>query len=314
MSADTEGGAPAQAGSRLTGGMVAVGSFVIWSFLPLYFNLIRGEVSPWESFIHRIIWSGAALFVFLMYRGRLHTLAELCARRRAMLALAGSALVLFGNWAVFIWAVTHGHILDVSLGFYISPLLNVLFGFCFLKERLTRLQVAAVLLAALGVMVAIVGYGFFPWIALLIGATFAIYGLIRKQVAVDSATGLLFETLLVMPFTLAWMVWMYADGTAYFLQFSWRIDLWLIGGGVIGVIPLVMFSFAARRLRLSTLGFFQYISPTGHFLTAVFLYGEAFIAGNAIAFIFIWFGLALYTFDIWRVQRYTPAAPAPSLT
>jgi len=292
-----------ESASQLAGGIVAVVSFLVWALLPIYFNLIDSRVGPWEMYMHRIIWSCVTLFVFLGVMGRLATLTGLFRRKKTMLALSASAFVLFANWGVFIWAVTDGHIMDVSLGFFISPLLIVLLGACILKEKSSRLQMGAVALAAAGVLAAIAGFGFFPWIALFIGGTFALYGLIRKQVAVDSATGLLFETLLVMPLAIVSLIWLHANGNAGFLSLGWKVDFLLIGCGVFGVIPLVMFSYAARRISMQTLGFLQYISPTGHFISAVFLYGEAVKPGNAVAFVFIWLGLALYTFDLVFARR-----------
>lgn len=290
--------------TKAAGAFAAIGAFSLWGVLPVYYNLIGSGVSAWEVLLHRVIWSAALLMVVAVMAGRVDRLLALRQRPQALLALAASALVITVNWAIFIWAVTSGHILDSSLGYYINPLLNVLLGFLFLGERLRRLQLLAVVIAAAGVVVAVVAYGHVPWIALLLASFFGVYGLIRKQVEVDSAIGLLAETLMIMPFALIALGWMYVQGSAHgFVNADWRNDLLMVGNGLVTVVPLVLFGYAARRLRLGTLGLIQYIAPTGHLLLAVYLYGEPFTAADSITFACIWIGLGLYSVDLWRAQR-----------
>jgi chloramphenicol-sensitive protein RarD len=280
-----------------------MGAFGIWAIFPVYFNLFGPSVSPWEILLHRMIWAGVALLGFVVLAGRTGRVFALLKRPKAMLALAGSALAMGVNWAVFIWAVTHAQILQSSLGYFINPLFNVFLGYCFLGERLQPLQRLAVAIAAGGVMVSLIGYGQIPWLALTMAGCFGLYGLIRKQVDIDSVTGLMMETLLMFPVAAGWLAAMHMRGETVFLQAGLRTDLLLIGTGVITLLPLLFFAVAARRLRLATLGLVQYITPTGHFLISVFLYGEPFTAADAITFGCIWAGLALYTTDMGLQHR-----------
>lgn len=286
-----------------TGMMAALGAFMLWGFLPIYFHLIGPAVSVWEMLIHRVIWAALLLTLFTLSRGRGERVRAVFRNRRQLLALSGSAILIACNWGVFIWAVTSNHVLESSLGYYINPLLNVLLGFLFLGERLRPLQSLAVAIAAAGVLVMVIAFGKVPWISLILAGCFAGYGLIRKQTNVDSATGLLIETLLLSPFALAWLTWMLVHGNAAFLHSNLRTDLLLVGAGAVTVVPLVFFAAGARRLRLGTLGLFQYITPTAHFITGVFLFGEIFTRADAITFSCIWVGLFLYTADNWRYQR-----------
>lgn len=292
---------------QLTGAAAALGAFLSWGFLPIYFNAIGHGVLAWEILLQRIIWAAVLLGGFVLLAGRVERLRAVMRRPRLLLALCASAVVIGANWGTFIWAVTNGHILESSLGYYINPLLNVLLGYLFLGERLRPLQMLAVGLATTGVVVMIVAFGQVPWIALIVAGCFGTYGLIRKQTDVDSATGLLVETLLLAPLALGWLAWLYAHGDAAFLRSDVRTDLLLIGAGVVTVVPLVLFTTAARRLRLGTLGLVQYITPTAHLLSGVFLYGEVFTRADAVTFACIWVGLALYTTDVLRAQRRVPA-------
>lgn len=292
-----------QSSQQRTGMAAAVSAFMLWGFLPIYFHAIGPRVSVWEMLIQRILWAAVLLALFTVVARRTARIRALLQRPRTLMALCASAILIAVNWGVFIWAVTHNHVLESSLGYYINPLLNVLLGFCFLGERLRPLQTVAVSLATAGVLVMIVAFGQVPWISLILAGCFGGYGLIRKQAEVDGATGLLAETLVLSPFALIWLAWMYTHGTAMFLRSDLRIDLLLVGAGAVTVGPLVLFAAAARRLRLGTLGLFQYITPTAHFLTGVFLFGETFTRADAITFTCIWSGLALFTTDNWRVQR-----------
>jgi chloramphenicol-sensitive protein RarD len=280
----------------------ALTAFSLWGFLPLYFNLIGPRVSVWEVLSHRIIWAMLLLASYAVFSGRLSRLRAVFRQPTVLWALAGSALCIATNWVVFIWAVTHNHVLDSSLGYYITPLLNVVMGLVFLGERLRRLQWLAVGLAALGVAVMIAAFGTIPWVALTLASAFAVYGLIRKQVAVDSATGLLVETLLLMPAALLLMAWLYGHHEVTFLHTSWSMNLLLVGSGLVTVVPLLLFATGARRLRLGTIGLLQYLTPTMQFLTGVFVFGEPFSRADGVTFACIWAGLALYSADTLRVR------------
>ena len=205
--------------------------FSAWGFLPVYFNVIGPRVSVWEILIHRVVWAAVLLSIVALVTGRWGRVIRLIRRRRAFLALCGSAALIAGNWGLFIWAVTSHHILEASLGYYINPLLNVLLGFLFLGERFRPLQLVSIAVATAGVLIMIVGYGQVPWVALILAGCFGAYGLIRKQVQVESDIGLLIETLLLLPFALIWLGSMYAEGQAAFLRISPGLDLLLIERG-----------------------------------------------------------------------------------
>ena len=250
-----------------------------------------------------MIWAGIFLLGFVLITKRLDRVRALILRPHALMALAVSAVMISANWGTFIWAVTHEEILQSSLGYYITPLLNVFLGYCFLGERLQPLQRLAVAIAAGGVLLSLIGYGKVPWLALVMAATFSLYGLIRKQVDVDSITGLMMETMLLFPIAAAWLFAMHMRDETFFLRSGMHLDLLLVGAGIITLLPLVFFAFAARRLRLATLGLMSYLAPTGHFLIGVFMYKEPFAAADAVTFACIWTGLALYTIDMWLQYR-----------
>ena len=216
-----------------------------------------------------------------------------------------SSLLLGGNWWLFIWAVNNAHMLDASLGYYINPLFNVVLGMVFLGERLRRLQWFAVLLAATGVMWQIISYGAVPWIALVLASSFALYGLLRKKLAVDAIKGLFFESLLLLPVAL-WYAWFFADTlSANMVQNNLTLNFYLIAAGLVTTVPLLCFIAGARRLQLSTMGFFQYIGPTLMFIFGVWLYQEPFAAERLFTFGLIWLALLCYSLDAWfaRGQR-----------
>jgi len=275
----------------------ALTAFGIWGFLPLYFHLIGPRVSVWEVLSHRILWATVLLATYTVLSGRLSRLRAVFGSPRVLWALAASALCIGVNWVVFIWAVTHGHVLESSMGYYITPLLNVVMGMVFLGERLRPLQWLAVGLAALGVAIMIGAYGTVPWVALTLATAFGFYGLIRKRVAVDSATGLLTETLILLPLAFALLAWVYGHHELTFMHTAPSMDLLLVGAGVVTVVPLLLFATGARRLRLGTIGLLQYLTPTMQFLTAVFLFGEPFTRADGLTFAFIWSGLVLYSID-----------------
>jgi chloramphenicol-sensitive protein RarD len=286
-----------------TGLLAALGAFGIWGFLPLYFTLIGPQVSAWEVLSQRIIWAALVLAGYTVLSGRLPRLVAVFRQRKMLLALTASALCIGLNWIVFIWAVTHNHVLETSMGYYITPLLNVLMGLLFLGERLRPLQWLSVGLAAVGVTILVGAFGSIPWVALTLATAFGVYGLIRKQVPVDSTTGLLMETTLLVPVALSLLVWLYGRQQVTFLHGSTSMDLLLVGTGLLTVVPLLLFAVGARRLPLSTLGLLNYIAPTLQFLSAVLLLKEPFTHADAVTFAFIWTGLALYSFDLVRQRR-----------
>lgn len=291
---------------RRDGIFFAIGCYGLWGFFPLYFRQLEG-IPALEILLHRSVWSVPFLLLIVLASRRLRTLRPALTGLSARLTLAASATLLAGNWLIFIYAIEIGRVLECSLGYYINPLMSVALGVVALGERLSRLQVLAIALAVLGVLVLALQGESFPWIALSLAASFAVYGLLRKTMALGSAEGLLAETTLLLPFMLGGILWLAASGQSHFAAGSPTDSLLLLSTGVVTAIPLLLFAAAARRLKLSTIGMFQYSAPTLQFLMAVFLFGEAFTAAHAITFTLIWLAVALFLFESWRNAR--SAAP-----
>jgi chloramphenicol-sensitive protein RarD len=270
--------------------------------VPIYFKAV-GHVPPLEVLAHRIIWSVVLLVVWLAVRGRLRAAPAVLKSRRTMLTLSVTTALIGTSWYTFIYAVSADQVLQASLGYYINPLVNVLLGFVFLRERLTRAQTLSVLLAAGAVLYLTVSYGAIPWLALLMAFLFGFYGLLRKTARVDSLVGLTVETTLLLPLALGFLLVQMHAGRAAFGAVSAETNVLLLLAGVITALPLLWFTLAARRLRYSTVGLLQYVAPTGHFVLAVALYGEPFTRAHAVAFVGIWAALAIYSVDALRRSR-----------
>lgn len=284
------------------GGIFAASAYSLWGLAPLYFKQID-FIPATEILIHRIVWSFLLLLLVLLALKQGSKVLALLRQPKTLGWLLLSALLLGGNWGLFIWAVNNHHMLDASLGYYINPLLNVLLGMMFLGERLRRLQWAAVALACSGVFIQVITFGSVPWIALTLAGSFAIYGLMRKKLAVDAISGLFYESLLLLPLAL-WYWWQYADSSAVnLLNNNLSLNLYLIAAGLVTTVPLLCFIAGARRLQLSTMGFFQYIGPSCMFVFGVWLYNEPFAAERLLTFGLIWLALLFYTFDAWRFNR-----------
>lgn len=278
------------------GGAFAATAYTLWGIAPLYFKQIS-EVPAQEILIHRIVWSFALLVLMLTVMRAWSGIAAVLRQPKKMLAMLGTGLLLAGNWGLFIWAVNNHHMLDASLGYYINPLLNVLLGMLFLGERLRKLQWAAVGLAVTGVGLQLIHYGSLPWIALVLASSFALYGLFRKKLAVDAIGGLFIESMLLLPLALFYW-WQFADSSAAnLLANSVQLNLWLMAAGIVTTVPLLCFIAAARRLQLSTMGFFQYIGPSFMFGFGVFLYNEPLDPSKLLTFAFIWTALVVYSLD-----------------
>ncbi|MDD4863153.1 MAG: EamA family transporter RarD [Alishewanella agri] len=284
------------------GGIFAASAYTLWGIAPLYFKQIDFIPAP-EILVHRIVWAFLLLLLVLLLLKQGRETLQVLVKPALVWWLLVSAVLLGGNWGLFIWAVNNNHMLDASLGYYINPLLNVLLGMLFLGERLRKLQWLAVALASLGVLWQIIGYGAVPWIALALASSFAVYGLLRKKLAVDAIKGLFIESLLLLPLAL-WYWWSYADSSAAnLLQNSVGLNLYLIAAGLVTTVPLLCFIAAARRLKLSTMGFFQYIGPTMMFIFGVWLYQEPFALERLFTFGLIWLALFCYSIDAWWANR-----------
>lgn len=278
------------------GGILAATAYTLWGIAPLYFKQIQ-QVPAAEILVHRIVWSLLLLALIITAMQLWPKLLEVAKQPTKVLAMFATGALLAANWGLFIWAINSGHMLDASLGYYINPLLNVLFGMLFLGERLRKLQWLAVGLAVSGVMLQLIHFGSLPWIALVLASSFAVYGLLRKKLAVDAISGLFIEALLLTPFAL-WYWLGYADSAhANLFNNSWQLNSWLLVAGVVTTVPLLCFIGAAKRLQLSTLGFFQYIGPSFMFMFGVFLYGEPLDPSRLLTFGFIWTALIVYSSD-----------------
>ena len=297
----------ADSGSHRSGVACAVAAFLMWGLFPLYWKPLAA-VPAIEVVAHRTFWGLVSVAIWITLQRHWHEVRAVAARPRTLLVLTGSATLIALNWLLYIWAVTHGHVMESSLGYFINPLVNVLLGVLVLRERLGRVQWVAVALAAAGVAVLTVGYGRFPWIALGLAVSFALYGLARKMVAADAVTGLLYETAILAPLAGGYLVMLAARGTGALGHRGAAVDVLLVLAGAVTAVPLVLFTVGARRLPLSTVGLIQYISPSCQFLLAVLLYREPFTAVHAATFACIWAALALLT---WDIKNKLTAAPSP---
>lgn len=282
------------------GAACAVGAFGLWGGFPLYFKAVA-HIPPAEVLSHRVLWSVVFVALLLGLLRQWPAVAAALRDRRTLLRLLVSAVLIALNWLVFIWAVANDRVLEGSLGYFITPLVSVLLGRLVLGEALTRLQWLAVVLAAAGVGWMLAGVGRLPWVALALAATFGSYGLARKLTPVAAAPGLFVETLLLAPLAAGFLLWLGDEGA--FGHVSRASDGLLAAAGLVTAVPLILFAQAARRLRLASVGLFQYITPTGHLLLAVFVFGETFTPDHAITFACIWLALALYSFSAWRHPR-----------
>jgi len=285
--------------SGLAWGLAAYGS---WGLFPIYFKAVAA-VPALEVLAHRVVWSVVVLAVVLTVQRRWREVAAAVADLRVLAVLVLTALLIGGNWYVFIWAVTTGHMLQSSLGYFINPLVNVFLGVVFLGERMSRAGVAAVAMATLGVGWLTVRGGSVPWVALVLAFSFALYALLRKTARVKPVPGLAVETALLAPVALLYLAATASSGGLYFGTGSWRLDLLLVAAGLVTALPLLWFNTAAQLLPLSTLGFLQYLSPTGQFLLAVLAYGEPLTRDRLVAFACIWAALAIFTVDQLRTRK-----------
>ena len=284
-----------------SGLVYALLSYGIWGVFPLYWKMLL-HVPPQQILAHRIVWSVLFLMIVLAWRRDRVFLQYLTSPRILGILLLTSALI-GGNWFVYIYAVNNNHIVDASLGYYINPIVNILLGVVFLKERLSRIQIIAVSFAFAGVAYLTFHYGKLPVISLVLAFSFGLYGLLRKKANLQSMPGLMVETLLLAPVAL-WYLWhMNSLGTASFGHESLLLDILLVTGGPVTALPLFWFGIAATRIPLSTLGFIQYLSPTIQLLIGIFVFSEPFSAAYLISFGLVWTGLGIYTYSIIRALR-----------
>ncbi|HKK01915.1 MAG TPA: EamA family transporter RarD [Desulfuromonadales bacterium] len=277
-------------------------AYLVWGCFPLFFKAVE-TVGPLEVVAHRVCWAMLFLLLTAGVRSRLGEVVRTLKNPALLGTLCISTLLIGTNWLVFIYAVENGEVLQSSLGYFLNPLVSVLLGFLFLHERLSRRQKLSVLCAALGVLTLTLYLGRVPWIALALACSFGLYGLLRKIARVEALVGQSVEALLLAPFALGYLLYLYHQGTGAFLAGSLRFDLLLPMTGIVTAVPLLLFVGAARRLRLATIGFMQYITPTLHFVWAVGVFHEAFSRVHLVSFALIWLGLALYSAEALRQAR-----------
>jgi chloramphenicol-sensitive protein RarD len=297
-----------QAGPDSRAGVLAAAiAFTWWGFFPLYFRLVPGTL-PIEVLANRIVWSLLLVATFLTWRRRWGWLAAVLRQPRVLFAFVASALLLSANWITYIWAVSSGHVVDASLGYFMTPLVNVALGFGLLGERPRRAQWTALAIAAAGVAWLTLSAGRLPWIGLVLGLSFGAYGLLRKIAVLGALEGLTLETIILAPAAALAMAWWWGGSATSFPAPDLGTNLWLLGLGPVTTIPLLLFAAGARRLSLTSLGLLQYTSPTVQLLLGVWFFHEPFTTARLFGFAVIWVALVIYTADGWRTSRRLAAA------
>ncbi|WAA11691.1 EamA family transporter RarD [Fervidibacillus halotolerans] len=284
---------------REAGVIYAVLAYCLWGFLPIYWKLID-HVSSDEILTHRIIWSFVfSILLLVVINGRhqiMDTIRSLRKDLKQVVIIFTASMIITTNWFVYIWAVNAGHVTDASLGYYMNPLVSVLFGVIFFKERLNRTQSLSFLLASIGVIILTVSHGSFPLIAFGLAITFGFYGLLKKLVQMDALTGLAIETFFVVPVAFGYFLYLQLTGRSAFLSGSLFTDIVLIGAGLATLLPLLFFAKGVQRIPLYYVGILQYIAPTLMLLLGVFLYHESFSTVQFASFSFIWLALIIFTY------------------
>ncbi len=293
-------------------GLVAgIAAFVTWGIVPVYWKLLR-FLPAGEILAHRFVWTCVFMVLLLSWQRGWPEVFGILRSRRTALFCAASGIAISVNWFVFIWAVNAGHVLETSLGYFMTPLVNVLFGALFLRERLTRPQLVSVLLATGAVLYLTLGFGRLPWVALTLCFSFGLYGLLRKVSGAAPIPGLFLETTMIFPLALGWLFYIRGAAGPHFGSASLGLSLLLVSTGIVTGVPLLWFAHAARHLRLTTLGFLQYLAPSCTFFLGVFVYHEPFRRAQMLTFALIWIALVIFTADAlarWRSTR--PSALEP---
>lgn len=273
-------------------------AYLMWGCFPLFFALFEG-LPAWEILIHRVLWSCVFLAVLITLLRRWTPVTTALSRPHRLGRVLACALLIGLNWGIYIYAVESRQVFQASLGYFLTPLVNVALGMLVLRERMTLLQGIAVGLATVAIAIQLIGFDQLPWITLTLAISFGTYGLLRKQVPLDGLSGLFVETLLIFPLALLAISWLTSSGASHFMDDSTTTAL-LIASGVITALPLMAFAGAARRLRLATLGFLMYLNPTIQFFIALVIFQEPLSSAQLGTFVLIWIGLALYSWSAWQ--------------
>jgi chloramphenicol-sensitive protein RarD len=282
--------------------LAGIGAYTLWGLFPIYWRLLE-QVPAVEILAHRIVWSLAFVALILVLQKDWYWLKEVVHNRRTIMVYTLAAILLSINWFTYIWAVNAGYVVEASLGYFINPLVNFLLGVIFFREKLRGGQLAAVVLAVLGVVYLALNYGSLPWISLVLAFTFGLYGLIKKTASLESMHGFSLETMVLFLPALGFLLYRGASGVGAFMQQGTAVTILLILAGPVTSIPLLMFGYAARSIPLSMLGFIQYITPTLQFMLGVFIYNEPFPMSRLVGFCIIWLALLLYSIESVRFNR-----------
>ena len=272
-------------------------SYVLWGILPVYWKALE-LVSPFEILSSRFMWSCVFVFLLIIFQKKWPLFAKevklVFSNVKTGAAMVAVGITISFNWGTFIWAVNNGHIVETSIGYYINPLVSILFAVVFLRERLDKMQLAAITCAFIGVASMVYSFGKIPWVSLTLAFTFALYGLLKKILPVSALTSIMLETLLITPLALVYEYSLWQQGVSFYASGNLQVIMMLTGAGVVTAIPLLLFTAGARLLPLKIIGFLQYISPTLTLLIGVFDYNEAFTASHLMAFGWIWVALLLF--------------------
>ena len=272
-------------------------AYVLWGILPVYWKALE-LVSPFEILSSRFMWSCVFVFLLIIFQKKWplfdKEVKQVFSNVKTGAAMVAAGITISFNWGTFIWAVNNGHIVETSMGYYINPLVSILFAVVFLRERLDKMQLAAITCAFIGVASMVYSFGKIPWVSLTLAFTFALYGLLKKILPVSALTSIMLETLLITPLALVYEYSLWQQGVSFYASGNLQIIMMLTGAGIVTAIPLLLFTAGARLLPLKIIGFLQYISPTLTLLIGVFVYNEAFTASHLLAFGWIWAALLLF--------------------
>lgn len=272
-------------------------AYVLWGILPVYWKALE-LVSPFEILSSRFMWSCVFVFLLIIFQKKwlLFTkeVKQVFSNVKTGAVMVAAGITISFNWGTFIWAVNNGHIVETSMGYYINPLVSILFAVVFLRERLDKMQLAAITCAFIGVASMVYSFGKIPWVSLTLAFTFALYGLLKKILPVSALTSIMLETLLITPLALVYEYSLWQQGVSFYASGNLQVIMMLTGAGVVTAIPLLLFTAGARLLPLKIIGFLQYISPTLTLLIGVFVYNEVFTASHLLAFGWIWAALLLF--------------------
>lgn len=292
--------------SNHKGMLYAFLSYAIWGSFPLFWKLLT-HVNSLELLLGRVIWAFVFTLITVQMIGKRKLLIAdvkyLWLHKVLLAQLIGASFVISVNWFLYIFAVTHNHLVETSLGYYMNPLLTVLFGVLFFKEKLSKAQLVATIIALIGVIILTMNYGSVPWIAILISISFAIYGVLKKRIPLEATRGLVIETFVLLPIALSCYVYIWIYGEPAFLHMNWQTNLLMMVSGILTAIPLILFAKGAQMIPLYLLGFLQYVSPTLMLLLGVLLYHEPFTRIEFVAFSMIWVALVLFSSAMFYENR-----------